>query len=124
MTGTEPTGRSPALPALVSCTRNRTERASRAAGAGAGPLLRTVRRVAVPIRTTRGPFTRPLLPEAAAPRGVGPDGPQEVHLAEVRPIGLAEVELRVRALPEQEAGQPLLAGGPDDQVGVRLALGI
>ena len=47
--------------------------------------------------------------EAALPRGVRAQRPQEVDLAEVRPVGLAEVELRVRALPEQEAGQPLLA---------------
>ena len=47
--------------------------------------------------------------EAAVPVGVVAQGPQEVDLAEVRPVGLAEVELRVGALPEQEAGQPLLA---------------
>ena len=46
------------------------------------------------------------------------------RLPEVRPVGLAEVELRVRALPEQEAGQPLLAGGADHQVGVGLAPGV
>ena len=34
--------------------------------------------------------------------GVRPQRAQEVDLAEVRPVGLAEVELRVRALPEQE----------------------
>ena len=50
--------------------------------------------------------------------------PQEVDVPEVRPVGLAEVELRVRALPEQEAGQPLLAAGADDQVRVGLALGV
>jgi hypothetical protein len=41
---------------------------------------------------------------AAVPSGVRANGAQEVDLAEVRPVGLAEVELRMRALPEQEAG--------------------
>ena len=59
--------------------------------------------------------------EPAVPRRVGPQRPQEVDLAEVRPVGVAEVELRVGALPEQEAAQPLLAGGADDQIGVGLA---
>src|SRR6187431_1971246 len=61
---------------------------------------------------------------AALALGVGPDGPQEVHAAEVRPVGLAEVELALRALPEQEAAEPLLPRGPDHQVGVGLALGV
>ena len=50
-----------------------------------------------------------LAAEAAVAVGVVAQRPQEVDLAEVRPVGLAEVELAVRALPEQEAGQPLLA---------------
>src|SRR6476620_1564164 len=62
--------------------------------------------------------------EAALALGVGTDGAQEVDPAEVRPVRLAEVELAVRALPEQEPAEPLLAGGADDQVGVGLALGI
>ena len=33
---------------------------------------------------------------------------QEVDLPEGWPVGVAEVELRVRALPEQEAAEPLL----------------
>ena len=49
---------------------------------------------------------------------------QEIHTAEVRPQGLAEVELGVGALPGQEAGQSLLAAGADDQVRVRLPLGV
>src|SRR5688572_21906620 len=68
--------------------------------------------------------TSRLFAEAAPPCGVRADRPQEVHLAEVRPVGLAEVELRVRALPQQEARQPLLARGADDEVRVGLALGV
>ena len=62
--------------------------------------------------------------EAAVPVAVRAQGPQEVDVAELRPVGVAEVELAVRALPEQEAGQPLLARGADQQVGVGLALGV
>jgi hypothetical protein len=47
-----------------------------------------------------------------------PKGSEEVDLTESRPIGVAEVELRVGALPEQEVGQPLLAAGSDDHVGI------
>ena len=43
-----------------------------------------------------------LGPEAAVPLGVGPKGPQEVDVPEVGPVGLAEVELAVRTLPQQE----------------------
>src|SRR4051794_36192685 len=45
--------------------------------------------------------------------GVRTDRTQEVDAPEVRPVGLAEVELRVRALPEQEAAESLLARGAD-----------
>src|SRR5690348_7007792 len=45
--------------------------------------------------------------EPAMPRGVGPQRPEEVHPPEGRPVGVAEVELRVDALPQQEAAQPL-----------------
>src|SRR6188508_1223461 len=63
-------------------------------------------------------------PEAAVPLTEGTQRPEEVDLAEVRPVGLAEVELAVRALPEQETAEPLLPGGADDQVRVGLALGV
>src|SRR5688572_28109934 len=49
---------------------------------------------------------------------------QEVDAAERRPERVAEVELRMDALPEQEAGEPLLPRGADDEVGVGLALGV
>src|SRR5215204_1656070 len=63
-------------------------------------------------------------PEAAFPQGVGADGPQEVDPAEVGPIGLAEVELRLGTLPEQEAAEPLLSRRTDHEVRVGLALGV
>src|SRR5262245_1133804 len=50
------------------------------------------------------------------------DGAQEVDLAEVGPVGLAEVELALRRLPEQEPAEALLPGGTDHQVGVGLTL--
>src|SRR5215469_8267648 len=52
---------------------------------------------------------------------VGPQRAEEVDPPESGPVGIAEVELRVRALPEQEAAEALLARGPDDQVWIRLA---
>src|SRR5580704_16235605 len=67
---------------------------------------------------------RPRCPsgaEPAVPRGVVPQCPEEVHPAEGGPVGVAEVELRVDALPQQEAAQPLLPRGADHQVGVGLA---
>src|SRR5689334_676153 len=61
---------------------------------------------------------------AALPLGVGAQRPQEVDVAEVGPVGLAELELTVGALPQQEPPEPLLPGGADHQVGVGLALGV
>src|SRR5882757_2730759 len=49
---------------------------------------------------------------------------QEVDLPEGRPVRLAEVQLGVRALPQQEVREALLAAGADDQLGVRLAGGV
>src|SRR6202035_1076200 len=57
---------------------------------------------------------------SALPSGVAAKCPQEVDLAERGPVGVAEVELGVHGLPEQEVGYALLAAGPDDQVGVGL----
>src|SRR4051812_29566015 len=62
--------------------------------------------------------------EAAVPAGIRPQGPEEVDVTEVRPVRLAEVELRGRALPQQEAAEALLTGRADDEVGVGLALGV
>src|SRR5690606_11269312 len=63
-------------------------------------------------------------PEAALALGVRAQRAQVVDPAEVGPVRLAEVELRVRALPEQEAPEPLLPGRADDELRVRLALGV
>src|SRR6476620_1529549 len=75
----------------------------------------------------RLPESRPTArsaPEATVATGIRPQCAQEVHVAEVRPVRLAEVELGGGALPEQEAAEPLLARGADDEVGVGLALGV
>jgi hypothetical protein len=53
-------------------------------------------------------------PEAAFSLGVGTDRPEEVDVPEVGPERFAEVELAQRALPEQEATQPLLTRRTDD----------
>src|SRR5690606_12499776 len=63
----------------------------------------------------------PSPPETPLARGVGAQRAQEVDLAERGPVGLAEVELAVDALPEQEPTDPLLAGRADHQVRVGLA---
>ena len=81
---------------------------------GSRPVSRGV--TAVTAGTTPEPATRPtdteppavLFAEAAVPGGVVAQCPQEVDAAEVGPVGVAEPELRVHALPEQEPGQPLL----------------
>src|SRR6478752_2848482 len=49
---------------------------------------------------------------------------QEVDPSELRPIGLREPHLGVRALPQQEARQPLLPRGADHQIGVGHAGGV
>src|ERR1019366_8707980 len=67
---------------------------------------------------------RPLAAEAAGPELVGAQCTQEVDLAESRPVGLAELELRVDRLPGQEAGQANLARCPDDQVRLGRAAGV
>src|ERR1700677_2345475 len=58
---------------------------------------------------------------AAVPATVVTQGTQKVNPPEGRPVRFGEPHLRVGALPEQEAGQPLLPGSTDDQVGVGLA---
>src|SRR6185436_18702258 len=61
--------------------------------------------------------------EAALAAGIFAQRLLELRLAEIRPHHVEEDELRIGALPQQEIGQPLLAGGADDQVGVRNAVG-
>src|SRR5215469_11793652 len=66
------------------------------------------------------PRAGPSRAEAAVALSVRPQRAQEVDPPESGPVGVAEVELRVGALPEQETAQALLAGGPDDQVWIGL----
>jgi len=72
--------------------------------------------------------TRPqiegLTAQAALPARVVAQRAQEVDTPEIRPVDLTEVVLRVHRLPQQEAGQTLLTRGADDQVRIRLALGV
>jgi len=50
---------------------------------------------------------------------VGADRAQEVDLAEGRPVRVAEVELTVRALPQEEAREADLAARADDEIRIR-----
>src|SRR3954471_17030564 len=111
-------------------------------GSLSGPLRRPPRwpfRRNGPAAETRGSFrpgsaprslalpamlARASAAETAVPGGVVAQRPQEVDPAEVGPVDVGEVELGVRRLPEQEARQPLLTAGPDDQVGIGLAAGV
>src|SRR5215211_1669593 len=90
-----------------------------ALGAGSYPPSRRARWIACrlrarsrSLRATRSP------PEAPPSLGIRPQSAKEVHLTEVRPVGVGEVVLGVGRLPQQEPGQPDLPGGADDQVGV------
>src|SRR5699024_12699853 len=62
---------------------------------------------------------------AEAPLGPAevPQGAEQVDAAEPGPVGLAEPVLGVHGLPQQEAGEPLFAGGADDEVRIRLPTG-
>src|SRR3990172_1326237 len=57
-------------------------------------------------------------PETAVAVLVVEDGLVELAPAEVGPEHRRHEELGVRELPEEEIGDPLLAGGPDQEVGV------
>src|ERR1035437_2332056 len=70
------------------------------------------------------PREEELAPVTSFALGIRTQRPKEVDVSEVRPVGLAEIELTVRALPEQEATEPLLAGRADYQVGVGLTPGV
>ena len=67
---------------------------------------------------THRPLVRPSAPEAALTAGELEQRGVERVRAEVRPQRVAEVELGVGGLPDQEVGQALLAAGPDDEVRV------
>jgi hypothetical protein len=54
------------------------------------------------------------------PGGEAAQCSQEVDLAERGPVGIAEVQFGVHALPAHEAGDALLTAGADDQVGIGL----
>src|SRR3954454_20202750 len=121
-TGTGPAARPDLGPLTPSA--HRASRASRREPAAAA----TVRRTRARGWETRG-SPEPDHPagsdsEPPLPRGVRPQRAQEVDVPEVRPVGLAEVELAVGALPEQEAAEPLLATGADHQVRIGLATGV
>ena len=49
---------------------------------------------------------------------------EEVNLTKVRAERFHEIKLGVSALPEHEIAEALLSGGSNDQVRVRLTLGI
>lgn len=51
-------------------------------------------------------------------RLIASDRPQEVDLPEGWPMRIAEVELRIGALPEHEAREPHLSARANDQIGV------
>jgi len=70
------------------------------------------------------PDPRRSAAEASTAHRVGPQGAQEVGPPEVGPVRLAEVELAVGALPQQEPREPLFAAGADDEVGVGLPAGV
>src|SRR5690606_13393777 len=61
-----------------------------------------------------------LLAEAAIARAVVADRAQEVDLAQVGAERLDEVELAVRALPQQEVAETLLARCADHEVRILL----
>src|SRR6266542_97593 len=63
------------------------------------------------------PGVAPLLfPEPPLAMLIRPHRPQEVYLAEGRPGHIAEIELAVGALPEEETGQADLTARPDDEI--------
>src|SRR5439155_12137560 len=72
----------------------------------------------------RPPRPDPSTAEAAATLLKGADRAQEIDLAEGRPQHIGEIELAVGALPQQKAGQPDLAAGADDKIGIGQAGGV
>ena len=59
--------------------------------------------------TGESTVTRCSRTKPAMPGTIGAQGAQEVDTPEGRPVSVAEVELRVRALPQQETAKALLA---------------
>jgi hypothetical protein len=58
---------------------------------------------------------------ASLPGGIAAQRPQEVDLAERRPVSVTEVQFRRHGLPQQEVRSALLAAGADDEVGIGLS---
>jgi len=52
------------------------------------------------------------------------DRRHQVLAGKVGPVDVDEAELGVRRLPQQEVGEPLLAGGADQEVGIREVAGV
>src|SRR5699024_10176319 len=65
-----------------------------------------------------------LLAVSPFSRCVGTHRAQEVYVPEGRPEGIAEVNTRVYALPQQKSRPSLFAGGPNEQIRVGLPLGV
>ena len=47
---------------------------------------------------------------------IGPNGPPKIILAEIGPEDVDEDQFAIGALPEEEVAEPLLTGGPYDEV--------
>src|SRR5688572_16897179 len=62
--------------------------------------------------------------EAAVARAELADGGLELLAAEIGPVAVDEHELSIGRLPEKEIGQPHLAAGADEQVGIRQPGGV
>src|SRR3990172_4138404 len=63
-----------------------------------------------------GSRRRDLRPEAPPALLIIPDGSEEADLAKGGPVGVAEVEFAVGALPEEEAREADLAARPDNEI--------
>jgi hypothetical protein len=68
--------------------------------------------------TGREGVDRPASTEASVPALIAPDCSQEIDLAESGPLDITEIELTIGTLPQHEAGESHLPGGPDNQVGI------
>src|SRR5207244_13474826 len=77
------------------------------------------RGLAPPSRSWRSSRRRLWQPaEAALSPAEFADRRGEIGGADIRPVAVAEVELGVRALPQQEVAEALLAAGADEEIDV------
>ncbi len=74
------------------------------------PVLAEVSRIGRPLPNGTEPALAPCIIF---------DGFMKVFFAEVRPVYIRDVQLGIAYLPQQEVAEPVLAGGSDEQVGVR-----